>query len=100
KRMLADPRSETLATNFAEQWLRLASLKALIPEPRLFRDFTRNLADSMRGEVELLFKSVIQEDRNVLDLMTANYTFVDEVLAKYYGIPNVLGTRFRRVQLT
>lgn len=100
KRMLADPRSEALATNFAGQWLRLAGIKDVFPEALLFPDFTRNLADSMRREVELLFDSIMREDRNVLDLLTADYTFVNEVLARHYGIPNVLGTRFKRVQLT
>src|SRR5207247_2100748 len=99
KRMLIDPRAEMMATNFAEQWLRLASLRALIPEPKLFRDFTRNLADSMRHEVELLFESIVREDRNVVDLLTADYTFVDEILAKHYGIPNISGSQFRRVTL-
>jgi hypothetical protein len=100
KRMLLDPRSEALATNFAGQWLRLAGMKDVFPEAPMFPNFTRNLADSMRREVELLFESVMHEDRNVLDLLTADYTFVDEVLAKHYGIPNITGTRFKRVQLS
>lgn len=100
KRMLADPRSENLATNFAEQWLRLGSLNDVFPEPKIFRDFTRNLGQSMRREVELLFESIVREDRNVVDLLTADYTFVNEVLARHYGISTVLGSRFKRVQLT
>ena len=100
KRMLADSRSETLATNFAAQWLRLGSLNDFIPEPQLFRDFTRNLGQSMRREVELLFESIVREDRNVVDLLRADYTFVDEILARHYGIPSVLGSRFQRVELT
>lgn len=100
KRMLADRRSEALSTSFAGQWLRLAGLQEVTPEAGLFPNYTRNLGVSMRREVELLFDNIVREDRNVLDLLTANYTFVDEVLAKHYGIPNVLGNRFRRVQLT
>ena len=100
RRMLADPRAEVLATNFAVQWLRLGSLNDVFPEPKVFRDFTRNLALSMRREVELLFDSVVREDRNVVDLLTADYTFVDEVLARHYGIPEVIGSRFQRVKLT
>ena len=100
KRMLSDPKSEALATNFADQWLHLQNLKEVDPDGNMFPNFTRNLALSMQRETELLFDSIMREDRNVLDLLTANYTFVDEVLAKHYGIPNVLGTRFRRVDLT
>ena len=100
RRMLADPRAEVLATHFAVQWLRLGSLNDVFPEPKVFRDFTRNLALSMRREVELLFDSVVREDRNVIDLLTADYTFVDEVLARHYGIPEVIGSRFQRVKLT
>jgi hypothetical protein len=100
KRMLADPRSEALATSFAGQWLRLGGLQEATPESGIFPNFTRNLGNSMRREVELLFDSVVREDRNVTDLLTADYTFVDEVLAKHYEIPNVLGSRFQRVALT
>ena len=100
RRMLADPRSEALSANFAGQWLRLAGMKDVFPDAPLFPNFTRNLADSMTREIELLFDSVMREDRSVLDLLTADYTFVDETLAKHYGIPNVTETRFTRVQLT
>lgn len=99
RRLLADRRSEALVTNFAGQWLRLQNLKEADPNGPLFPNFSRNLAQSMRRETELLFDSVMREDRNVLDLLTANYTFVDEVLARHYGIPNVLGDNFRRVPL-
>ncbi len=99
-RMLADARSEALATSFAGQWLRLAGIGDVFPEAPLFPDFTLNLARSMRHEVELLFDSIVREDRNLLDLLEADYTFVDEVLAKHYGIPDVLGPRFKRVRLT
>ena len=100
RRMLADPRSEALATNFATQWLRLGGLNDVFPEPKVFRDFSRNLAQSMRREIELFFDSIVREDRNVLDLLTADYTFVDEILAQHYGIPAVIGIRFQRVPLT
>ncbi len=100
KRMLQDPRASALATNFAGQWLRLGGLLESTPESGIFPNFTRNLGNSMRREVELLFESVVREDRNIVDMLTADYTFVDEVLAKHYGIPNVLGNRFQRVTLT
>jgi hypothetical protein len=99
RRMLADPRSEALATNFAAEWLHLQNLKDVQPDAYLYPNFTRNLAQSMRRETELFFDSFIREDRDVLELLTANDTFVDEILAKHYGIPNVLGTRFRHVEI-
>jgi hypothetical protein len=99
RRMLADPRAETLSTNFVAQWLRLAALEEIHPEPTIFPNYTRNLARSMRREVELLFDNIVREDRNIQDLLTAEYTFVDEVLAKHYGIPNIVGARFQRVKL-
>ena len=99
-RMLADPRSETLATNFASQWLHLQNLRDVSPDLFLFPDFDRSLSQSMTRETELLFDSIMREDRNVADLLTANYTFVNERLARHYGIPNVMGNRFRRVTLT
>jgi hypothetical protein len=100
KRLLADRRSETLATNFAVQWLNLKNLDDVLPDPYQFPNFDKNLAQSMRHETELLFDDVARKDRDVLTLLTADYTFVDERLAKHYGIPNVLGDRFRRVALT
>ena len=100
KRMLADRRADSLSTHFAAQWLRLSGLAEVHPEPTIFPDFTRNLAQSMRREVELLFDSVVREDRSLIDLLTADYTFVDEVLARHYGMPNVAGPQFRRVPLT
>src|SRR5207253_375032 len=78
KRMLADRRSESLAGNFAGQWLRLTGLKDIAPESLLFPDFTRQLAGSMRREIELLFDNIVRENRSVLDLLSADYTFVDE----------------------
>ncbi len=100
RRMLADSKSEALSKNFAGQWLNLQNLQDAQPDAFLFPNFDRNLADSMRRETELFFDSIVHEDRSVLDLLTANYTFMDEVLAKNYHIPNILGSRFRRVTLT
>jgi hypothetical protein len=100
RRMLADARSSALTANFAGQWLRLQNLKIVSPDLFEYPDFDRTLADAMRRETELLFESVVREDRNVVDLLTADYTFVNERLAKHYGIPNILGNRFRRVSLT
>ncbi len=100
RRMLADSRSSALTANFAGQWLRLQNLKAVSPDLFEYPDFDRTLADSMRRETELLFESIVREDRNVADLLTADYTFVNERLAKHYGIPNILGSRFRRVSLS
>jgi hypothetical protein len=100
KRMLADPRSEALTANFADEWLHLRALDDVIPDSDVFPNFSHNLGHSMKREVELLFESVMHEDRNIFDLLTANFTFVDEVLAKHYGIPNVMGPRFQRVTWT
>jgi cytochrome c551/c552 len=97
RRMLADSRSSALITNFAEQWLYLRNLSSSTPDMRLFPDFDDNLRRSFRQETEMFFESIVREDRSVLDLLTANYTFVNERLAKHYGIPNVYGSRFRRV---
>jgi len=97
RRMLADPRSENLVNNFAEQWLHLRNLESISPDMRIFPDFDDNLRQAFRQETDLLLKSVIAEDRSVLDLLRANYTFLNERLAKHYGIPNVYGSRFRKV---
>ena len=96
-RMLADPRSENLVTNFASQWLHLRNLDTITPDMRLFPDFDDNLRQAFRQETEMLVDSVIRENRSVLDLLRANYTFVNERLAKHYGIPNVYGSRFRKI---
>ncbi len=98
RRMLADSRSQALANNFAAQWLYLRNLASANPDMRLFPDFDDNLRQSFRQETEMFFESVMREDRSVLDLLTANYTFLNERLAKHYGIPNVYGSRFRRVE--
>jgi len=99
RRMLADPKSARLVDNFAGQWLYLRNLSNHQPNSMVFPDFDDNLRQAFRREAELFFESIAREDRNVLDLMTADYTFVNERLAKHYGIPNVYGSRFRRVTL-
>ena len=99
RRMLADPRSRNLITNFVSQWLHLRNLESVAPDMRLFPDFDDNLRQALRQETELFVESVIGEDRNVLDLLSADYTFVNERLAKHYGIPHVYGDRFRRITL-
>ena len=98
-RMLADPRSSSLIHNFASQWLYLRNVSNLAPDPRLFMDFDDNLRQSMRRETELFLTSILREDRSVLDILGADYTFLDERLAKHYEIPHVYGSRFRRVSL-
>jgi hypothetical protein len=100
RRMLADPKSQALVDNFAGQWLQLRNLRNVQPNTDLFPDFDDNLRQSFRRETELLFESVVQEDRSVLDLLTADYTFVNERLARHYGIPDIYGSRFRRVAVT
>ncbi len=100
KRMLADPRSEALSKNFAGHWLQLQNLDDVHPDVFLFPDWDRNLTNSARRETELFFDSIVHEDRNVMELLTANYTFVDERLARHYGIPNIVGNRFRKVPVT
>jgi hypothetical protein len=100
KRMLVDPRAEALVQNFAGQWLYLRNLKNIAPNLDEFPDFDDNLRRSMRRETELLFKSVMQEDRNVNDLMTADYTYMNERMARHYGVPGIYGEEFRRVKLT
>jgi hypothetical protein len=99
-RMLADPKAEALVDNFAGQWLQLRNLRNVQPNTDLFPDFDDNLRQSFRRETELLFESIVQEDRSALDLLTANYTFVNERLARHYGIPDIYGSRFRRVAIT
>jgi len=99
RRMLADPRSYNLASNFAGQWLRLRNLASVDPNVRLYPDFDDNLRQALRQETELFFDSIRREDRSVLNLLKADYTFLNERLAKHYGIPDVYGSRFRRVTL-
>jgi cytochrome c551/c552 len=99
RRMLADRRSFNLATNFAGQWLRLRNIDAVNPNASLHRDFDDNLRQAFRQETELFFDSVLREDRSVLTFIKADYTFLNQRLAKHYGIPSVYGSRFRRVTL-
>jgi hypothetical protein len=99
RRMLADSRSESLSTRFAVSWLRLSEIETMVPDALLFPNFDRTLAQAMKRETELLFDSVVREDRSLQTLLTADYTFVNERLAVHYKIPGVLGNRFRRVQV-
>ena len=96
-RMLADRRSSALVENFAGQWLQLRNVRSVLPNSDEFPDFDDNLRQAFRRETELLFESIIREDRDVVDLLRADYTFVNERLARHYGIPGVYGSRFRRV---
>ena len=97
KRMLADERATSLVSNFAAQWLNLRNLDDVLPDPDRFPDFGENLRRDLRRETELFIGSTLRDDRSVIDLVAANYTFVNERVAKHYGIPNVYGTQFRRV---
>jgi hypothetical protein len=99
RRMLQHPKAEALAVNFAGQWLNLRALDATAPLPLIYPDFDDPLRQAMRREVELLFDAMVREDRSVLELLTADYTFVNERLAKHYGIKNVYGSQFRKVSL-
>ena len=100
RRMLADPKAESLAINFAAQWLYLRNLKNMQPNSEEFPDFDDNLRQAFENESLLFFQSIVKEDRNVLDLMTADYTFLNERLARHYRVPNIYGSQFRRVTLT
>jgi hypothetical protein len=100
RRMLADPKSAALVENFGSQWLYLRNLEGMVPNSVGFPDFDDNLRQAFRKETELFFGSILQEDRNVLDLITANYTFLNERLARHYRVPYVYGGHFRRVTLT
>jgi mono/diheme cytochrome c family protein len=99
RRMLADPKASALVTNFAAQWLYLRDIEAKLPDEVLFQDFDETLRAAMARESELFIESVFRENRSVVDLLTANYTFLNERLAKHYGVPNVRGSYFRRVTL-
>jgi hypothetical protein len=100
RRMLADPRARSLVTNFANQWLLVDEVDAIEPDPNIFPEFDGALRASFKKEAELFIDSVLSRDQNVMTLLTADYTFVNERLALHYGIPNIRGDRFRRVQLT
>jgi hypothetical protein len=95
--MVADPRSDALGTRFAAQWLRLQDVEKVHPDPNFYPNFDDNIAEMMRRETQLFFNSLVREDRSVLDLYQADYTFVNERLARHYGIPGVAGAQFRRV---
>jgi hypothetical protein len=99
RRMLVDPRSKALVSNFAGQWLQLRNLKASLPNDHVFPDFNDDLRQGFRQETELFVDSVMRENRSVLELLTADYTFVNGRLARHYGIPEVYGSHFRRVTL-
>ncbi len=98
RRMLADPRADVLASRFGAQWLRLQDLDKINPDVRFYPDFDEQIKSSMRSETELFFRHIVRADRPVADLFTADYTFVDERLAKHYEIANVIGNEFRKVQ--
>jgi hypothetical protein len=98
RRMLADPRAEALGSRFAAQWLRLQDLYKVRPDPNFYPNFDENLADDMRRETELFFNNLVREDRSVLELYEADYTFANERLARHYGFPGVAGSYFRRVE--
>ena len=99
RRMLADPRAQALVTNFAGQWLSLRNAAAVQPDEDLFPDFGEDLRQGFRRETEMLFEAILREDRSVVELLSADYTFLNERLAVHYGIPNVRGSHFRRVTL-
>jgi len=99
RRMLADPRSRALATNFGGQWLYVRNLRTIVPDPEAFPYSDDNLIQAFQTETEMFFESMLREDRGVMDLLNADYTFVNERLAQHYGIPNVYGSHFRRIQL-
>ena len=99
-RMLADERSQTFVNNFSAQWLYLRNVPTVVPNQRLFPDFEESLRRAFRQETELLLDSVLREERSVLELLNADYTFVNERLARHYGMPNISGSHFRRVAIS
>jgi hypothetical protein len=100
RRMLADPRSDSMVGNFAQQWLYLRNLATTAPTQTVFPDWDDELREGFRRETELLFESIMREDRSILEMLTSDYTFLNERLADHYGIPNIYGAQFRRVALT
>jgi mono/diheme cytochrome c family protein len=98
-RLLADPRAESLSTRFAAQWLRLSDVDAMLPDAVAYPYYDHTLGDAFVRETELFFQSIVHDDRSVLDLLTADYSYVNERIARHYGIPNVTGPAFRRVAL-
>ena len=99
RRMLADPRSQALANNFGGQWLYVRNLRGIVPDPEAFPFSDDNLMQAFQTETELFFESMLREDRPVMDLLNADYTFVNERLARHYGIPNIYGSHFRRIHI-
>jgi mono/diheme cytochrome c family protein len=99
RRMLRDPRAKTLVENFASQWLQLRDLRNAVPDPDLFAEFDENLRDAFRSETELFIASQLQDDRAIPELLTAEYSFLNERLARHYGVAGVSGSRFRRVSM-
>ena len=97
RRMLRDPRSQALVDNFANQWLKLGKIAGVVPDVDEFPDFDENLREALRQETTLFIGSQLREDRRVMDLVAANYTYVNERLARHYGMPNIYGSHFRRV---
>src|SRR4029079_14303392 len=100
KRMLAGPKASSLTTSFAMKWLTLTNLDQVIPDPKLFPEFNEQLRRDFSMEAEAFIGSIFEDDRSVLDLLTANHTFLNERLANHYGISGVTGTQFRKVSLT
>src|SRR5262249_20438830 len=100
RRMLRDQRAQALVDNFAGQWLYLRNVSSVVPDPRVFPDFDNNLRRAFRRETELLFETIMREDRSVVDFLDADFTFLNERLAQHYGIPNIKGDHFRRVTIT
>jgi len=99
RRMLASPKAEAFVRNFAGQWLYLRNLQAVVPVQQSFPDFDDTLRQAFRRETELFVESLMREDRSALDLLRADYTFLNERLARHYGVPNITGSHFRRVTL-
>ncbi len=99
RRMLANDRARTLVSNFASQWLYLRNLESVTPDARLYPDFDDNLRQAFRQETEMLFEHIVREDQSVLSLIKSDYTYLNERLARHYGLPHVYGSRFRRVPL-
>jgi cytochrome c553 len=100
RRMLADPKARALVSNFADQWLQVRNLRNIVPNSAAFPDFDDNLRQAFQTEIELFFDTIVRENRSVVDLLTADFTFVNERLARHYHIPGIYGSQFRRVTLT
>jgi hypothetical protein len=100
RRLLDDPRSNSLVSNFAGQWLFIRGLAQQKPDPDAFPEFDESLRQAFQHETELFFQSILREDRSILELLDANYTFLNQRLAEHYGIPNIYGPQFRKVVLT